>query len=485
MSAPVLARLRAGLRDHRARRALAATLAGLALLAAARIAWELRPLAWLDTAPPQAAARGAGLPAEPAARGAYLARVGHCAGCHTAPGGPPLAGGRPVATPFGSVPAANLTPDPATGLGGWTVDDLARALRHGRRPDGRLIHPVCPTEAFALLDPADVAALHAHLQAQAPVVQPRAGGSLPALLRQPLALAGWRALYRRPPELPADPPAPRPGDPPWTADTAAEWARGAYLVRGPAHCQACHVQRNALGGPSDLRGGGPMPARDWFAPSLHDNAEAGVGDWPIDEIVALLRDGHAPRGLAQGPMAQVVLGSTQHLSAADLRAMALYLQRLAPAAAVPPGPPGPPPGRLRPEADPAATGRAAPPLPDAAQAALAAGPRLYARHCAACHGAEGEGVLGPDGVPAVPPLAGSRLIGQASPANLLRVVLEGGFGPATAGHPQPFGMPPFDPLLDDAELLALIVHLRARWGPPGLPAPSAFALRQLRERRAD
>lgn len=486
MSAPDLAGLRAGGSERRWRRGLALALAGLALLVLARIGWELRPLAWLDAAPPQPAAAVADLPAEPQARGAYLARVGHCAGCHTAPGGPPLAGGRAVATPFGSLPAANLTPDPATGLGGWTAEDLGRALRHGRRPDGGLIHPVCPTDAFALLDPADVRALHAHLQAQAPVVQPRAGGSLPTLLRQPLALAVWRALYRRPPEAPAAPPPPRPGDPPWTEALAAEWARGAYLVRGPAHCQACHVERNALGGPTDRRGGGPMPARDWFAPSLHDNAEAGVGDWPLDEIVALLRDGHAPRGLAQGPMAQVVLGSTQHLSAPDLRAMALYLQRLAPpAAAAVAGPPADPPGRLAAAADPAATGQAAPRPSEEALAALATGPRLYAQHCAACHGAQGEGVLGAEGVPAVPPLAGSRMIGQASPANLLRVVLEGGFGPATAGHPQPFGMPPFDPVLSDAELLALIAHLRTRWGPPGLPPPSAFALRQLRERRAD
>ena len=49
-------------------------------------------------------------------RGAYLALAGNCAGCHTARGGAPYAGGRSIATPFGTVMAGNLTPD-ATSLG--------------------------------------------------------------------------------------------------------------------------------------------------------------------------------------------------------------------------------------------------------------------------------------------------------------------------------------------------------------------------------
>jgi mono/diheme cytochrome c family protein len=77
-------------------------------------------------------------------RGAYLALAGNCAGCHTARGGAPFAGGRGIETPFGTVYAGNLTPDPRSGLGGWTRADFWRALHHGRSRDGRLLVPVFP-----------------------------------------------------------------------------------------------------------------------------------------------------------------------------------------------------------------------------------------------------------------------------------------------------------------------------------------------------
>src|SRR5438552_1884250 len=53
-------------------------------------------------------------------RGEYLARAGNCIGCHTARGGTPYAGGRPITTPFGTLFSTNLTPDARTGLGSWT-----------------------------------------------------------------------------------------------------------------------------------------------------------------------------------------------------------------------------------------------------------------------------------------------------------------------------------------------------------------------------
>ena len=49
--------------------------------------------------------------------------------------------------------------------------------------------------------------------------------------------------------------------------------------------------------------------QNWYAPSLSDNAEAGVGDWPEREIVALLKTGVSARGSVQGPMAEVVARS--------------------------------------------------------------------------------------------------------------------------------------------------------------------------------
>ena len=53
---------------------------------------------------------------------------------------------------------------------------------------------------------------------------------------------------------------------------------------------------------------------------------------------------------------------------------------------------------------------------------------------------------------------------QASAANLVRLIERGGFGPATPGHPRPYGMPPFAGLLGPEDLAALASHLRESFG---------------------
>ena len=79
-----------------------------------------------------------------AAHGAYLARIGNCETCHTAAGGKPYAGQRPIETPFGTSYSSNLTPDKASGLGHWSADDFWQALHHGKSRDGRLLGPTFP-----------------------------------------------------------------------------------------------------------------------------------------------------------------------------------------------------------------------------------------------------------------------------------------------------------------------------------------------------
>ncbi|MDN3921194.1 cytochrome c [Roseateles violae] len=399
---------------------IALLLAALALGLAALV-WRLNHL---DEAP--ASTEGTA-PPTPALleRGAYLARVGNCAGCHTARGGPPYAGGRAIATPFGAVFAPNLTPDAATGLGGWSRADFWAALHNGRGRDGRLLSPAFPYPNYALLSRADADALFAYLQSLTPVAQP----NLPSQLRFPyntqLSLAVWRALYFRPAVFEPD------------ARRGAEWNRGAYLSQGLAHCSACHATRNGLGagGTADFSGG-LLAGSGWLAPSLHDPAEAGVMDWSPAALRQWLAHGsNAALASAQGPMAEVILGSTRHLNEADLAAMAQYLQALPRRPVERPEPAEPQP-LLR-----------------------ELGRRLYGEHCAACHGQQGEGVAG-----AYPPLAGSRVVTMASPGNLLLIIQRGGFAPATAGHPRPFGMPPFAGVLDDRQLAALASYLRNSWG---------------------
>lgn len=404
---------------------IALALVGVTLIAAAAalLAWQ-RNLT--DTTPPSTA------PVD-LRRGAYLAAVGNCAGCHTARGGERLAGGRPIPTPFGTVFSSNLTPD-ATGLAGWNADDFWRALHLGQSRNGRLLVPAHPVTNTTLVTREDADALHAWLQAQPPVAAPPRQHELrwpldTALGRQ-LALAAWRALYFKPAVYQPDP----------TRD--AVWNRGAYLSQGLAHCSACHASRDALGGDrgaSDFRGG-LLAGLGWHAPSLLDPAEAGVQRWPDATLQRWLRDGHAEGHTAQGPMAEVVLGSTAALDDADLAAMSAYLRALPEQAVTRP--------------------RAA--EPDSRRRER--GAALYREHCMACHGERGEGRRDDSGALAYPALAGSRTVTQASAANLIRIIERGGYGPATPGHPRPYGMPPFAGLLDADDLAALASHLRQSFG---------------------
>ncbi|WP_457421294.1 c-type cytochrome [Roseateles sp. P5_E7] len=362
-------------------------------------------------------------------RGAYLAAVGNCAGCHTARGGERLAGGRAIPTPFGTVFSTNLTPD-ATGLAGWGADDFWRALHLGIGRDGRLLVPAHPITNTTLVTREDADALHAWLQAQPAVVATRREHELRGLYGSQLAIAAWRALYFNPGVYQSNP-----------AHDAA-WNRGAYLSQGLAHCSACHAGRDALGGDrgaADFRGG-LLAGIGWVAPSLLDPAEAGVQRWPAATVQRLLSDGHAEGHSAQGPMAEVVLGSTAALNDDDLAAMTAYLRAL--------------PEQVVARPDGAE--------PDPRRRELGAG--LYREHCAACHGANGEGRRDEAGALAYPALAGSRLVTQASAANLIRLIERGGFAPATPGHPQPYGMPPFAGVLGADDLAALASHLRQAFG---------------------
>ena len=363
------------------------------------------------------------------ARGAYLARIGNCLACHTARGGAPGAGGLPLATPFGTLYSSNLTPDAQAGIGRWSAAAFWRALHHGRSADGHLLYPAFPYTHTTLLTRVDADAVLAYLRTLPPSPAQPPAHELRWPYSTQAALAVWRALYFRPASFVPDP------------ARAPAWNRGAYLVRGVAHCSACHGARNAWGGADwDRLDGGLMRAQGWYAPSLLDPREAGVADWPADDVTRLLATGQAHAGSAAGPMAEVVLHGTQYLSDADLRAITSYLQAL--------------PGALAPAAAPASA--AAPPAPSRL---AAAGQQVYDKQCADCHGRQGEGV------PAVfPALAGNRAVALAHTENLLQAVLYGGYGAATAGHPRPYGMPPFTLALTDSEIAAVLTYIRASWG---------------------
>ena len=367
-------------------------------------------------------------------QGRYLALAGNCMACHTLRGGTPLAGGRRIDTPFGGVFSSNLTPDPETGLGRWSAQDFWQAMHLGRSKDGRLLIPAFPYNHTSVITRQDSDAILAWLKTLPPVVQAQPDHTLVWPVGTQPALAVWRSLFFEPS--------------PFQPDQAqnAEWNRGAYLVQGLGHCAACHSQRNVLGatGAVDDLSGGLMPVLNWYAPNLTRDAESGLVSTPLPEIVRLLRTGASDTAQTSGPMGEVVQHSLQHLSEADLQAMAVYLQSRARNATQPPLKAAQPP-RIH--------------LRVAEQ-----GAQVYERQCQQCHGERGEGIKTASGEVAYPALAGNRAVLLQDPTNLVQLVLYGGYGPVTRGHPRPFGMPPSVLVLRDQDIAAVLTHLRSQWG---------------------
>ena len=419
---------------------------GGALLLVAAVLWHnWGDLWWPEATTPQVA-HNSKPSADTLSRGEYLVRAGNCVACHTARGGTPMAGARAIDTPFGAVYSSNLTPDNDTGLGRWSTQDFWNALHHGRSRGGRLLAPAFPYEHTSLLSREDTDAMFAWLRSQPAISQPQPAHTLRWPLGTQPALALWRTLFFEPR--------------PWRDEPgrSAEWNRGAYLVLGLGHCAACHAPRNGLGASAgiDALSGGTMPSLGWYAPNLLSARETGLATRPLADTVRLLQTGQSPQASTSGPMAEVVQHSLQYLSPADLQAMAVYLRTRAQEAA-----PEPPPV----------------PAPPVRASVRELGLKVYERHCATCHGEQGEGATG-----IYPALRGNRAVLLSEPTNLVQTLLFGGFGPSTAGHPRPFGMPPFVLELDDREIAAVLTHLRMALQPEGSKAGEVTPLQVNRIR---
>ena len=402
-------------------------------------------------------------------RGQYLARVGNCVFCHTAPAGEMLAGGRPIQTPFGSVVTSNLTPDPEHGLGRWTQDDFWQALHLGLGQDGRRLSPAFPYTSYSRLTRADADALWAYLQSVPAVPRPKTAANMVWPFGTQTALGLWRAMYFRPYQNSNESSAPVGAD-------AVAWTRGRYLVEGLGHCQECHSPRDALGGLRDTsRGeGGVLPGLPWYAPSLRDMAQAGTTDAPA--LQSFLQTGVGAGRFAAGPMAEVVLHGTQYLSDSDAQAIAVYLQSLVRNKAVH----GDTQASIPVEASSDANTIPTPKQMSSLSTAHLQGGEMYKQHCADCHGENGQGRAG-----VYPALAGNRALLMDKPNNAVLSVLYGGFAPSTQGNAQPFGMPPFMLELSNAQIAQVLSYSRSAWGNQALPISElqVQAVRDPQQRR--
>ncbi|WP_313201148.1 cytochrome c [Pseudomonas sp.] len=387
-------------------------------------------------------------------KGEYLARAGDCVACHTAKGGKPFAGGLPMETPIGTVYSTNITPH-ASGIGQYSFADFDRAVRQGIAKDGSTLYPAMPYPSYARVSDDDMQALYAYfMQGVEAVAQPNKPTDIPWPLSMRWPLSIWRGLFA--PEVKA-----------WQAPAGADPAvsRGAYLVEGLGHCGACHtpraltMQEKALSpaeGEQFLAGSAPLEG--WIAKSLRGDHKDGLGSWSEAQLVQFLKTGRSDRSAVFGGMSDVVEHSLQHMSDADLTAIARYLKTL------PPSDPNDTPHVYDKQvAEALWQGDDSKP-----------GASVYIDNCAACHRTDGHGYSR-----VFPALAGNPVVQTADATSLIHVVLAGGTVPATQTAPSNFTMPAFGWRLSDQEVADVVNFIRTSWGNKG-SAVSAAEVKHLR-----
>lgn len=393
-------------------------------------------------------------------RGQYLATAGDCIACHSTAGGKPMAGGLAVATPLGDIVSTNITPSKTHGIGNYTLQQFADALRKGVRADGRHLYPAMPYTAYAKVSDADIAALYAYfMHGVQPVdVAPAKHTDLPFPFSVRMSMGAWNLLFLDKKPFVAD------------ATKSEEWNRGAYLANGLAHCTTCHTPRNALMA-EDLTknlSGGDLGT--WYAPNITPDANSGLGGWSTQELVEYLRSGRvAGKAQAAGPMAEAIDHSLRHLTDADLQAIATYVKSV-PA--------------VHDAADTAPVhargtasngmaylrGEALPTDPD-----KLTGPQLFDAHCATCHQAGGQGSFDRG----LPSLFHNTVLGRSNGNNLVMAMLDGVQREQEHGDPLETRMPAFRKVLSDQQVVTLANYLTATYGNPSVKV-TADEVRTLR-----
>ena len=255
-------------------------------------------------------------------RGEIVFNAADCIGCHTdvKGGGKPLAGGRPLETPFGRFYSPNVTPDKQDGIGGWSEAQFHDALRKGVDDDGDYLFPVFPYTSFTGMSDQDIADLYAYLQSRPAVAQPNKPLEVHFPFSWRFLQLFWRALF-----FTEGPLQPVPGQ-------GAEWSRGRYLAEAVVHCEECHTPRNFLGGlkRSQAFSGNPQGPDKMKVPNITPDDETGIGKWSLDDIATLLKTGQTPDfDFVGSGMSEVVKG-TAALNDADRHAIAVYVKSLPP-----------------------------------------------------------------------------------------------------------------------------------------------------------
>ena len=369
-------------------------------------------------------------------KGEYLARIGDCVACHTAPeGGEPMAGGLGfLLPPMGTIHSTNISQHTDSGIGDYTYAEFHDVMKKGKGRHGYL-YPAMPYTSFKYVTDEDVEAIWAYLKS----VNPRDRKNLENTglfsfnVRFPLGI--WSMLFRGDDALEHD------------NSKSAAWNRGRYLVLGLGHCAECHTPRNlAQAMIRDQTFKGNL-IDGWQAPDISANMLYRQGGTAAG-MAHFLKYGHSGKGTVFGGMAEVVANSTRYLTEADALAMGAYLIEGDKA--------------FGNTIDPDATPIVPPGLTDDARTDRSY--TLFAQTCAACHGVKGEGREG-----IAPALDGNGIFSLDDYYNTVAVVLRGLAPDYSSSKDGYMPMASFDNGFPDARIAELATFVRTWFG--GQPEP--------------
>jgi len=252
----------------------------------------------------------------PLERGTYLmSSIVACGNCHTPRTpqglGKELSGGTRFNEGFGVAYAPNITPDPQTGIGKWTDQQIITAIREGKRPDGTIIGPPMPIALYRGISDEDARAIVAYLRKVAPVENKVAKSeykvSLPPAYGPPITAAVTA--------------------PPKTDKVAS----GAYLAGPLGHCIECHSAPGANGAPdfvNRLGEGGMHFNGPWGTTISRNVTPTNLANWSDADIKKAITTGVRPDGERLKP--PMAFAYYKNIAADDLDAIVAYLRTLKP-----------------------------------------------------------------------------------------------------------------------------------------------------------
>jgi mono/diheme cytochrome c family protein len=268
------------------------------------------------------------------ARGSYIVNQNaSCGACHTTREGGSILGGErsDMFLAGGSIireeemgaqlVLPNITPDVETGIGGWSDDQIMRAIRDGIGHDGHLLIPLMPFTSYQYMSDEDVRSVVAYLRTVPPVKNAvdRSKNELPF----PMGFLLNRGVAHHPPakDVAEVRPPSRGGD-------QVKW--GEYVAR-LGHCWECHSDKKGHGPDTDwlFGGGAPMNLNGVgkvYVRNLTPDPETGLGRYSPAQIKAAIHDGKRLDGRPMAPPMSLFIPHISGLSDEDLDALVAYLR---------------------------------------------------------------------------------------------------------------------------------------------------------------